>query len=68
METYSLIICGKTYELMVTDRTILIDAELHIEGKQIPISINTFPPDTDIRIIIDWALHNIKSYDPSAEV
>lgn len=63
METYTLKINGKTYELMVTDRTILIDAELHIQGKQTPLSINSFPADTDIKIIFDWALHQIKSHD-----
>lgn len=63
METYTFTMKGKTFELMVINRTILIDAELHIQGKQIPLGINSFPPSTDIREIIHWAEHLMKSHD-----
>lgn len=62
METYTFTMKGKTFELMVINRTILIDAELHIQGRQIPLAINSFPTDTDIRDIIHWAEHLMKSH------
>jgi uncharacterized protein YpmS len=63
METYNLNINHKDYILMVADRKILVDAELHINGREIPLAINSFPPNTEIMDILRWANHVIKSHD-----